>query len=510
MNCVAYARVSTDEQGNKNCSVPTQISKIRSVAKEQGHTLLATFQDDGLSGSNPNRPGLQEMIEFCKQNKVETVFVLDTDRLARDESLHFAIKSILKKTGTKVESVNQPMINDSPEGKFLDSILAAVNALYPKITGRKTSLTMLEKVKTGWWPGQARLGYRNAIDEKAPNGLEKNIIVLDKREAPLIKRVFELYSSGSFTLDTLSDHMYEEGLRSRKGKKIEKQGLAVILREIFYTGQIEYRGEIYQGKHQLITDKATFLQCNEILDQHNQYADRKRKNHFLLSGFIYCGICGKRYTAEYHDEKGKSYYHCPVSPSVHSNKRQNVDTQLLEKMVEKLFADLSLSPSLIQKVLFHAKKYLSENHDHVDIAKKNLLAQQEKIETRRNNLETDLADRVIDSETYLRQMAIIKPELEEIKCNLVKFDLKRQDNSEIFEQLVCLTEGIDQMYKNASPKRKRAYIDLFWNKIIVENRKIKKAVPTELFQVLLSQNLLKSPEKIIKSKSWLPELDSNQ
>lgn len=514
MNCVAYVRVSTDEQKKENCSIPTQISKIKIAAKEKEHTLLAVFQDDGFSGSNPNRRGLQEMLEFCKQNEVEIVFVLDTDRLARDESLHFAIKALLKKSGTKVESVNQPMLNDSPEGLFLDSILAAVNALSPKLTGRKASLTMLEKVKAGWWPGQARFGYRNAIDEKAPSGLEKRIIVLDEKEAPLIKRTAELFSDGSFTLDTLSDHMYEEGLRSRNGKKIYKQGLAVILREIFYTGEMKYKGEIYpDAKHPAIIDKGTFIRCNEILDQHNNFADRKRKHLFLLNGFIYCGICGRRYTAECHDAKGKSYYHCPAKVSVHSNKQQNIDTKVLEKMIDKLFANLKLSPSLIQRILFHAKKYLAENHGHIDIAKKTLLAQQEKLEARRNNFEIQLGDKIIDSETYLRQMAPIKPELERIKVDLAQFEIKRQDNAEIFEQLICLTEGIDKAYRIASPKRKRAFIDLFWDKIIIENREIKKAVPTKLFRAMLTQGDITAKgttSKIIIQLLWLLGLDSNQ
>ncbi len=82
---------------------------------------------------------------------------MDTDRLARKTEHHFVIKAQLKKFGVRVESLNQPMIDDTPEGVFLDTILAATNALYPQITGRKTSLSMAEKA-AGWWPGPARLG----------------------------------------------------------------------------------------------------------------------------------------------------------------------------------------------------------------------------------------------------------------------------------------------------------------------------------------------------------------
>ena len=511
MNGVIYARVSTDEQAKKDCSIPTQINKNTVAMKEDGVHLLEIFKDEGLSGSNPNRQGLQEMIHYCKNNKVDYIYVVDTDRIARDESLHFAIKSMLMKTETKVKSVNQPMLDESPEGKFMDSILAAVNALSPKITGRKTSMTMIEKVQLGWWPGPARVGYLNAVDERTVSGLERNIIVRDEKIAPLVKKSFKLFSTGKYSLDDLREYMFREGLISKKGNKISKQGMANILREQYYTGKIEYKGEVYQGKHHPIIDVKTFEQCNEILKLHNKFAERKRKHTFLLSGHIICGKCGKHYTAEHHGEKEKAYYHCPSSVSIHSNKYQNIDTDSLEKMVERLFKRIELPQSLIQKIIIEAKKYLSQNHNHVDIVKKRLLEKEHKLEERRTNFEIDLGDRVIDSETYLRQTATIKEELADIQNKLGKLGIYRENNTKIFEELMIISEDVYKAYKLANLKRKRAYIDLFWNSIIIEDKKIKKAVPTELFQVLLfSQNSLKSTEKIINTSLWLPELDSNQ
>ncbi len=518
MNCVGYARVSTEEQNKENCSIPTQKNKIQEIAKEKGHALLETFVDDGYSGSSPTRPGLLEMMAFCRENKIDSIYVLDTDRFARDEALHFALKAELHKRGTIVESINQPMLDNSPEGKFLDSILAAVNALYPKITGRKTSISMLEKVKLGWWPGMARVGYLNTIDEKAPDGFEKRIMILDKEQSSKVEKSFKLFSTGKYNLEQLCDRMFEEGLRSKGSKrsrpdrKIVKSVMATMLRDVFYTGQIKYMGTIYpDAKHPPIIDMATFIKCNEILDQHNYYADRKRKHSFLLSGYIACGICGRKYTAENHGGKEKSYYHCPASIKSHSNKNQNVETTALELEVGNLFKGLNLSQRIIDRVVFHAKKYLSENHNHIDIAKENLLDQQQKLERRRNNFEVQLGDEIIDSETYLRQMAEIKPQLVEITGKLAKLAVKRDDNAEVFEQLMFLTKGIYKAYCNASPKRKRAYINLFFEKIVVQDKTIIEAVPTKLFHTTAKQDIVlgENASKVIKKLLWLPGSDSN-
>ena len=60
------------------------------------------------------------------------------------------------------------------------SIIAAVNAFQPKITGRKTSLSMAEKVKEGWWPGPAPVGYRNAAIKNSDSIREDRIILVDE------------------------------------------------------------------------------------------------------------------------------------------------------------------------------------------------------------------------------------------------------------------------------------------------------------------------------------------
>ena len=109
-----------------------------------------------------------------------------------------------------MESLNQPMIDDTPEGVFLDTILAATNALYPQMTGRKTSLSMAEKAAAGWWPGPARLGYRNADNPSPTSANDRRIIVPHEAMGPLVTRLFETYATGRHSLRSLCKEM--EGL----------------------------------------------------------------------------------------------------------------------------------------------------------------------------------------------------------------------------------------------------------------------------------------------------------
>jgi len=510
MNCVIYARVSTDEQANDKCSIPTQISKCKAAIKEKGYSLLETFQDEGRSGSDPKRPGLVNMVDYCQTKKVDKVFVLDTDRFARDENIHFGVKAILWKHGTKVEAVNQPMLDDSVEGKFLDSILAAVNAFYPKLTGRKTQMSMDEKVKLGWWPGPAASGYKNIKNKKVESGFEKNIIAEDNLVAPFITKMFNLYATGGYTIYTLSQKLYEEGLRNKNGRVVKASEIHHRLRNVFYTGRMLYKGVVRPAKHKPLINIKTFEKCQRILDDHNNFADRKRKHKFVLSGCIICDICGRVYTAEKQGEI--AYYHCPSKN--HSNRHQNIRTAELEKFIEKLFKAITLSSDLVIRIRERAEYKLSDIHNNIDGQKRLLCLRKQQLEERRRTLEIRYLDNKVNDDTYTRQSTEISEDIKKIDETLVKINDHREDNIKIFERLVELSHDLYTVYKNASPDQRKYYVKLFWDEIRVKDRKIKKAVPTKMFRTLLNSKSVKFDEmpfsgSFRKNCDWLPGSDSN-
>jgi site-specific DNA recombinase len=148
-----YSRVSTDEQAKEGQSIDAQIKLCKAYMEQNGYVLAkdGIYKDEGKSGSNTNRPGLQDLLLRVSEEKtIEAVFVLDTDRLARNTLDHLKIKNIFKKHNVTLVSISQPMIDDSPEGNFIDVVLAGANALQSQITGRKTSKVMEQKVEAGW------------------------------------------------------------------------------------------------------------------------------------------------------------------------------------------------------------------------------------------------------------------------------------------------------------------------------------------------------------------------
>ena len=482
---VAYARVSTSEQAERGKSIEDQLAKLSREAKARGGALVNTFADPGCSGSNLKRPQLAAMLAFCKEGGADAVLVVDTDRLARKTEHHFAIKAQLRKCGVRVESLNQPMIDDTPEGVFLDTILAATNALYPQITGRKTSLSMGEKAAAGWWPGPARLGYRNADNPRPTSANDRRILLPHEVTGPLVTRAFALYATGRHSLKSLCVETESLGLRTVTGGRVTTTSMRKMLGDPFYLARAPYKGQIRNWKHLPLTDQATFSRCGLVLAQHNRYANRMRKHEFLLTGLVRCGLCGAPFTASVNTPKGKAYYHCPLNRAPHSNLGQNVAVDKLNAQAEALLENYSLTPAMADYVIGRARESVGQTHGEVDVKRRELAAQKAKLENRRDRLEVAFVDGEVTQDTYRRQSEGLEEALTALGFEMARLDLSREANVAEFEQLMRLSVSVRSAYAAAPPALKRAYFSLFWEKIVVLDRKIVEAVPSQAFAVAL-------------------------
>jgi len=126
MNCLLYARVSTDKQAQKDLSIPAQISAMRDYAKKNEWKGIDNFIDEGESAKTADRPELKRLIQHCKENKeVDIILVHKIDRLARYLIDFATIKAILKQKGIRLVSVSEPF-EDNPVGHLLENIIASI------------------------------------------------------------------------------------------------------------------------------------------------------------------------------------------------------------------------------------------------------------------------------------------------------------------------------------------------------------------------------------------------
>lgn len=491
-----YSRVSTEEQANEGLSIQVQAEICRKWAQENKYQIVGTYIDRGKSATTLNgRKALHEAIIQCQEDKVNVLLVMDTDRLARNPADHFSIKSSLAKNNTKIVAVNQPMIDGSIEGALIETIMAGVNAFQSQITGRKVKKSLEKKVKDGWWPGWSPLGYLNI--NKGTQEKPEKIVKIDPVKGPLIKEVFRLYSTGSYSVDELVDLMFEKGLRSKNDKKVYRSVLYAILKNPFYIGLMKYKGKIYKGKHRPLTTPEIFETCQKVTNRHNHNACRRRKYKWLLSGFIYCNKCKSRLYASWNHKKKKAYYH----GAVRNGCNQYIPLEEMENKVAKEFKKIQFSEEFTQKLTKKAKELVKTSRKNREKEIQSLQNAIKKLENKRNILEDNLLDQTIDKETFKRRHNKLVLEIQNLENQIATIENQRGFDIGVISEILALANNIYEIYTKANFEAKRHYLSIFFEKLEVKDKKIAKVIYTPLFQSLIKA------KKVRVTTNWLPGWD---
>ena len=117
---------------------------------------------------------------------------------------------------------------------------------------------MKSKVEKGWLPSVAPLGYLNYRDIE-----EVATIIKDPERFQMVRGIWDLALAGTQTQKILDIANNQWGLRTRKtrkkmGKQLSKSRLYEILSNVFYTGRFEYKGSLYEGRHEAMITVAEF------------------------------------------------------------------------------------------------------------------------------------------------------------------------------------------------------------------------------------------------------------
>lgn len=223
---VSYLRVSTRGQAERGggadegFSIPAQREANKRKALSMGAIVGKEFVDRGASAKSADRPELQKMLEYVKENadRVDYVIVHKVDRLARNRGDDIDIMRTLRECGVQLVSASES-IDDTPAGMLLHGIMSSIAEFYSQNLANEVKKGMGEKVKSGGTPTRAPLGYLNIrrMDDK---GREERTVVLDEERAPLIKLAFEEYATGNWTVNDLAEHLAACGLTTRATPRI--------------------------------------------------------------------------------------------------------------------------------------------------------------------------------------------------------------------------------------------------------------------------------------------------
>jgi DNA invertase Pin-like site-specific DNA recombinase len=211
----AYFRVSTDRQAEEGLGLDVQEATCRKWAKANGHKLVATFTDAGISGSNglDTRIGLADCLKALRDGEPAGIVVYRLDRLARDLVLQESLLAEIRRMGGQVFTTSAAEAGyldddpDDPSRRLIRQVLGAVNE-YERgmIALRLRSGRRAKAERGGFAYGSPALGYRAKGGELVP---------VDDEQAT-VARIKELHEAGA-SLRTICTTLEAEGHQTKRG-----------------------------------------------------------------------------------------------------------------------------------------------------------------------------------------------------------------------------------------------------------------------------------------------------
>jgi DNA invertase Pin-like site-specific DNA recombinase len=316
-----YVRLSKDDpndSGESN-SITNQKSLLENYAKQNSFTNLLTFQDDGWSGTNFQRPGWQEMMTLVDEGKIETVLLKTMDRMGRDYLRVGLYLEQFKDMGIRVIAVGDSVDTSKGDDDFvpLRNLFAE---WYARDTSRKVKAILHNKGKNGKpLAGNPPYGYK-----KDP--ADKNHWIVDDEAAIIVRRIFQMCINGMGASQIARTLFDEKVMRpsNHACTNNENRGcdenrpytwsdftIGKILSCMEYLGHtVNFKTQkpsfkskkyivnspdewlVFENTHTAIIDDETFATVQKLR------GTKRRRNTYdevnPLTGLLFCGECGSK------------------------------------------------------------------------------------------------------------------------------------------------------------------------------------------------------------------------
>ena len=188
---ILYCRLSNEDalDGESN-SIQNQKEFLTRYAAEHGYTNLKILVDDGYTGTNFDRPGVQEGFALVKQGLVGCWLVKDLSRFGRDYlTVGQYTDIIFPSYDVRFVAVNDGVDSERGDSDGFAAIRNLFNEWYPRDTSKKVRVVFRQKGTSGKHLGKPPYGYRT-------DPTDKDHWIIDEDAAPVVKRIFDLAIDG--------------------------------------------------------------------------------------------------------------------------------------------------------------------------------------------------------------------------------------------------------------------------------------------------------------------------
>ena len=338
INYFLYARKSTDVEDKQILSIEGQLAELQDLAKREQLNVVEVFVEK-KSAKMPGRPMFGEMMALIQKGEAQGIVCWKIDRLARNPVDGGQIQWLLQ-NGNIAHIQTHDRSYFPADNVLMMSVELGMATEYIRQLSANTSRGLKHKARMGIYPGVAPLGYQNDPTTKT--------VVVHRKNAKLVKRIFELYASGTVPLYRLSDMLEKAGVLSRGNIRIDISRISFILQNPFYYGHFRYTGEIHEGKHEPLITKDLWDRANAVLAG-KRHRTSKEADPRPFCGLLRCETCGMSITGENRLKRQVSgkvhhyvYYHCSKKSKIVACDEPCIRGEVLDRQLSALLTEYAM------------------------------------------------------------------------------------------------------------------------------------------------------------------------
>lgn len=467
-----YARLSLKDLGIENGdTMETQIALLRDfVIQHPDLELTEVYEDNGFTGTNFHRPEFQHMLEDVKSGKISCIVVKDFSRLGRNYmEAGMYIQNVFPSMGVRFIAVNDfyDSKTSDPESMVV-AMKNIVNDYYSKDLSKKISATIdIKREKGPHYLGPPPYGY-----EISKRGEKRYVI--DREASPFVHLIFQWAKEG------VSFHQIAENLKDMRvptpkehyDSKHKKDCYppacnwnSGVVRKIIlnqtYTGDFisnksyfrkydpsnarmipESEWIIYPNTHDAYISHEDFQELKDKLTAKSTRRMKSVKQHRRqqintenpFSGLLYCGECGRRLSPKGPENARWIGCNGTANRTHVSHQPYRMDFGKLKNIVLiNLQVQLKLAidtDKFLKRIsMEEARKRLKSRRQG---ALQMLYARQSEIRTQRQKAFEDLAEQILDKDTYVMEIEKLTKEARWLEGDIERAKKRLEDVSTYF------------------------------------------------------------------------------
>ena len=501
---VIYARVSSAEQEKDGFSIPAQLKLLQGYAASEGLQVVREFVDVETA-KQIGRTHFNLMIDYLQKHPaVKVVLVEKTDRLYRNFRDYVTLEGL----DLEIHLVKEGEIlsrDSRSHQKFIHGIKVLMAKNFIDNLSEEVKKGMAEKVARGDFPHQAPIGYLN--------DRLKHTITTDQEKAPHVRKMFEWYATGDYSLEDIRKRTVAAGIRpnGRGTRPISESLIEWTLKNPFYTGLFRWKGGLYQGNHEPIISQELFDKVQAVFKCHELRRGKQRSRKFAFGGLMKCGKCGCSIVGEL-KKKRYIYYHCT------NGRRECEKKYYREEVLEEQFADVVrrvvIDPETAEWVKQALQESLKEEtaFHHQEVTR--LAREVERVKVRLNQAYLDKLDGTITEAFWAERSTEWQEERGRLAGELARLQGADKHYLDDGVQIIELSQRAHGLYLTQPAEEKRKLLGLLLSNCILKDGHIEATYkqPFDTLALMATEPLPEASgddEVVAVSQKWHALRESN-